>query len=78
MALLEEAPAAPLVPVTIDQSWRLLQHNFLPVPWGVRIRVHVGAPIQRARHEDRRALVDRVRHEIDAALQRWREPAYRA
>jgi 1-acyl-sn-glycerol-3-phosphate acyltransferase len=78
VALLEEAPAAPLVPVTIDQSWRLLQHNFLPVPWGVRIRVHVGAPIARARHEDRRALVDRVRDEIDAALQRWREPAYRA
>jgi hypothetical protein len=75
VALLEEAPAAPVVPVTIDQSWRLLQHNFLPVPWGVKIRVHVGAPIARARDEDRRALVGRVHDEIDSALRRWRDTA---
>jgi len=78
VALLEEAPTAPVVPVTIDQSWRLLQHNFLPVPWGIRIRVHVGAPIARARDEDRRSLVGRVHDEIDVALRRGRDTACRA
>jgi 1-acyl-sn-glycerol-3-phosphate acyltransferase len=72
VALLEEAPAAPLVPVAIDESWKLLKHNFLPVPWGVRVRVHVGAPIERRSDESRRSLVDRVRAEIDGALGRWR------
>src|SRR4029453_5904763 len=40
-ALLEEAPDTPVVPVAIDQSWRLLAHNFLPVPWGVRGRAYM-------------------------------------
>jgi len=73
LALLEEAPDTPVVPVTIDNSWRLLQHNFFPVPWGVRVRVHIGAPIARHTGEDRPALVARVRRDIADALERWRE-----
>jgi hypothetical protein len=60
------------VPVTIDNSWRLLQHNFFPVPWGVRVRVHIGAPIARHAGEDRRALLARVRDDIAGALDRCR------
>jgi hypothetical protein len=66
------------VAVTIDKSWRLLRHNYMPVPWGTRIRVHVGAPIARRRDEDRRALVDHVRDEIDDVLSRWRRERARA
>ena len=58
--------------IAIDESWRLLAHNFLPVPWGVRIRVHVGRAIERVEGEDRRALVERVRSDIDRAMQSWR------
>jgi 1-acyl-sn-glycerol-3-phosphate acyltransferase len=72
IALLEEAPEVPVVPVAIDKSWRLLRHNYLPVPWGTRISVHLGAPIARHADEDRRALVERVRDEIEATLTRWR------
>jgi 1-acyl-sn-glycerol-3-phosphate acyltransferase len=72
LALLEEAPGTPVVPVAIDESWRLLQHNFLPVPWGVRVRVHVGTPIARQPGEDHAALLERVRADIAAALARWR------
>ncbi len=75
LALLEEAPDTPVVPVAIDQSWRLLEHNYLPVPWGVRVRVHVGAPIARRRDEDHGALVERVRDEIATVLARWRGEA---
>jgi 1-acyl-sn-glycerol-3-phosphate acyltransferase len=72
MALLEEAPRTPVVPVAIDQSWRLLRYNYFPVPWGTHIRVSLGKPIARHAGEDRRALVDHVHDEIDAVLTRWR------
>lgn len=72
LALLEEAPDTPVVPVAIDESWRLLQHNFLPVPWGVRVRVHIGAPIARHAGEDGVALLERVRDEIAGMLAEWR------
>jgi 1-acyl-sn-glycerol-3-phosphate acyltransferase len=75
VALLETAPDTPVVPVTIDGSWRLLRHNLLPVPWGARVRVHVGAPIARRRGEDPDSLISRVRDEIAATLDGWRDEA---
>ena len=73
LALLEEAPETPVVPVAIDESWRLLQHNFLPVPWGVRVRVHIGAPIARQAGEDgARAARARARRDR-VVLARWRD-----
>jgi len=75
MALLEEAPDTPVVPVVIDESWRVFAHNCLPVPWGMRVRVHIGAPIARAPGEDRAALLERVRTEMATTLARWRGPA---
>ena len=72
LALLEEAPTTPVVAVTIDESWRLLRHNYLPVPFGTRVRVHLGAPIPRRPDEDANALVERVHGDIAATLARWR------
>jgi 1-acyl-sn-glycerol-3-phosphate acyltransferase len=72
MALLEEAPDTPVVPVAIDQSWRLLTHNFFPVPWGIRVRVYIGDPIPRRPGEDATAVLEQVREEIAGALARWR------
>jgi 1-acyl-sn-glycerol-3-phosphate acyltransferase len=72
MALLEAAPSTRVVPVAIDQSWRLLSHNLLPVPFGVRIRVHLGAPIPRGQAEDNAAIVEGARSEIEDTLHRWR------
>jgi 1-acyl-sn-glycerol-3-phosphate acyltransferase len=72
LALLEEAPTTPVVAVTIDESWRLLRHNYLPVPFGTRVRVHLGAPIARRPDEDPNALVERVHADIAATLARWR------
>jgi len=71
-ALLDAAPEAPLVPIAIDGSWRLLAHNMMPVPWGVRVRVHIGEPIPRRPDEDRAALIERARDEIASTLARWR------
>jgi len=75
LALLEEAPETPIVPVVIDESWRVFLHNCLPVPWGTRVRVHIGAPIARTAGEDRTALLERVRDEMVTTLARWRAVA---
>jgi 1-acyl-sn-glycerol-3-phosphate acyltransferase len=73
VALLESAPETPVVPITIDESWRLLRHNMLPVPWGVRVRVCIGEPIARRAGEDVNTLIARVRDEMAATLARWRD-----
>ena len=75
LALLEEAPETAVVPVVIDDSWRLFRNNCFPVPWGTRVRVYVGNPIAREPGEDRAALLARVRDEMAATLARWRRPA---
>jgi 1-acyl-sn-glycerol-3-phosphate acyltransferase len=72
LALLEEAPDTPVVPVAIDESWRLLRHNYLPVPFGTKVRVHLGAPIARRVGEAPDALIEAVRDDIAATLARWR------
>lgn len=72
LELLDAAPGVAVMPVAIDNSWRLLRHNLLPVPFGTRLRVYFGEPIVPA-GEDGGVLLDRVRAEIDAVLQRWRD-----
>ncbi|MFQ5478457.1 MAG: lysophospholipid acyltransferase family protein [Candidatus Binatia bacterium] len=74
-ALLGAAPEIPVVPVAIDNSWKLLANNLLPVPFGTRIHVYVGEPISRHRGEDPDEIASRARHEIASALIRWRKEA---
>src|SRR5262249_50936291 len=68
LALLAAAPQTPIVPVAIEGSWKLLRHNYLPVPFGTVVRVHVGAPIERAPGDDPAVVLDRVRDAIADAL----------
>jgi 1-acyl-sn-glycerol-3-phosphate acyltransferase len=72
IALLQAAPALEVVPVTIDESWRLLCHNLLPVPYGTRIRVRIGDPMPRGGEGDVAGLLDRAWQEIEGTLVRWR------
>jgi 1-acyl-sn-glycerol-3-phosphate acyltransferase len=69
-ALLEAAPDIAVLPVCIDQSWRLLCHNLLPVPFGVTVRVWIGDPIPRRPGDDAAALLDSVERFIRAHLDR--------
>lgn len=72
LALLEEAPDTPVVPVAIDESWRLLRYNYMPVPFGTKVRVHLGAPIARRPGQDPQEVLDAARDTIAATLARWR------
>jgi len=71
-ALLDSAPDILVVPITIDESWRLLRFNLMPVPFGTRIRVRIGDPIERRTDEDPIALLEQVRKEIQGNLDSWR------
>jgi 1-acyl-sn-glycerol-3-phosphate acyltransferase len=72
LELLAAAPEVAVVPVAIDESWRLLRHGLLPVPFGTRVRVRIGNPIPRAPDEDRERLLRRVEDEIRGTIERWR------
>lgn len=72
LALLDAASVTEVVPVTIDQSWCLMRDNFLPIPFGVRVRVRIGDPIARRPDEDHAALLERVHDQIAATLAKLR------
>ena len=72
LALMAAAPDAPVVPVAIDNSWRLLEHGLRPAPFGTRVRVFVGSPIERAAGEDAGAAFAAAQGQIQDVLARWR------
>jgi len=71
--LLERAPEARIVPCCLDNSWRLMEHGFLPIPFGVTLRFWVGDPVERVPGEESEALIQRVEARIGAQLAEWRK-----
>jgi 1-acyl-sn-glycerol-3-phosphate acyltransferase len=72
LALMEAAPDLAVVPVAVDGGWIAMRHNFLPVPFGTRLRMRIGDPIQRVDGEDPEAIIDQARAFADRALTEWR------
>ena len=71
-ALLKAAPDLPVVPTTIDGSWVLLKNKLFPIPFGTRINVRFGAPIDRKSGENATEILDETRERIAATLESWR------
>ena len=69
--LLASAPDVEVVPVAIDESWKLLRHDLMPVPFGTRVRVWIGDPLARSPGDGAAALAS-VEREIRGRLERWR------
>ena len=72
LALLAAAPDLPVVPVAVEGGWIAMRHNFLPVPFGTRMRIRVGDPIARRSDEDREAIVEQAHRFAQEALTEWR------
>lgn len=70
-AMLAAADRLPVVPVAIDGSWRLLQNNLLPVPFGTTIRIKLGDPIARTKG-DAMAVSVAAESWIKETLAGWR------
>jgi 1-acyl-sn-glycerol-3-phosphate acyltransferase len=71
LELLASAPEAPLLPVAIDGSWRLMRFGLRPLPFGVRVRVRIGEPLARGR--EARVLLQDAERWIAATIAGWRE-----
>ena len=72
LELLAAAPDVAILPVAIDNSWKLLRNNLLPVPFGTRVHIWMGDPIARQPGEDGAAVLARVREQIAGVLAAWR------
>ncbi len=70
-AMLGAADQLPVVPVTIDGSWKLFRNNMFPVPFGTRVRLKFGRPIAR-QPDDAAAVALAAEREIRETLDRWR------
>ncbi|NNE94684.1 MAG: 1-acyl-sn-glycerol-3-phosphate acyltransferase [Acidimicrobiales bacterium] len=71
ITMLEGADQLPVVPVTIDGSWRLLRYNLKPIPFGTTVRIEFGDPIPRT-PGDSAAVSAQARQVISDNLDRWR------
>jgi len=71
-ALLEAAPNLPIIPTAIDGSWRVMENNFLPIPYGTKVRVRFGEPIARHVGEDPAKVIAECRNWIEGTLEEWR------
>jgi len=72
VALLKQAPDAQVVPVCIDESWRLMARGMLPIPVGTTLKAWVGDPIPRSADEDPYAIVADCEAQIQRAMARMR------
>jgi len=75
LALLDAAPNLDVVPVAIDGSWRLLTHNLLPIPFGVRVRIRFCSPLPRDGTAEDTELLAQSHEKIIATIRGWREEA---
>lgn len=65
----------PVVPVCVDESWRLMEKSLFPLPVGVRLKVWVGDPIERRPGDDPYEIVAECERRIREALDRMRGEA---
>ena len=68
--LIRAAPSATIVPVAIDGSWELMRYRMRPVPFGVRVRCTVLAPIGQDEYPARDiagVIENRIRESMDGA-----------
>jgi 1-acyl-sn-glycerol-3-phosphate acyltransferase len=72
VALLMQARSTPVVPVCIDNSWRIMKNKMMPIPWGIRVRFWAGDPIERRPDEDPYAIVAEVERRIRETMARFR------
>lgn len=71
--LLRGADEMAVVPTAIDGSWKVFRKNMFPIPFGTRVRVYFGTPIERSEGDDPAALVAEAERVVAGVLERWRE-----
>ncbi len=67
LALVRATPSATIVPVAIDGSWELMRYRMRPIPFGVRVKCTVLAPISQ-QEKSGKAVVSMAEEKIREAL----------
>ena len=67
LALVRATPSATIVPVAIDGSWELMRYRMRPIPFGVRVKCTVLAPISQ-QEKTGKAVVSMAEEKIREAL----------
>ena len=67
LALVRTTPSATIVPVAIDGSWELMRYRMRPIPFGVRVKCTVLAPISQ-QEQPAKAMAGVVEERIRQAL----------
>ena len=70
-ALMMGAPELPIIPTVIDGSWKVFAKNMFPIPYGTRVRVRFGDPIERTPDEDPAEIAQRCAHWSNEVLKEW-------
>jgi 1-acyl-sn-glycerol-3-phosphate acyltransferase len=70
--LLRGASDMAVVPTAIDGSWKVFRKNMFPIPFGTKVRVYFGSPIERSDGADAATLVAEAERVVAAVLDRWR------
>lgn len=72
-ALMAGAPDLKVVPTVIDGSWKVFAHNMFPVPFGTRVRVRFGEPIDRSGDEDAADVAEQCHAWAQKVLGSWKQ-----
>jgi len=67
--LMKKVPSAVMVPITINNSWKMLRYGKFPMGIGNHIIFTVHKPIEIATFTDKKALLEQVEHTIISAIE---------
>ena len=65
--LLKKMPEAYVLPITINNSWKLQKHGMFPMPLGVRIKYELH-PFIKVSDFDTEALIDKIESQIKSGI----------
>lgn len=56
LKLMEAAPSACIVPIVIENSWKIVRHSFLPLPFGIRCKITFLDPIEPGEYSQKETI----------------------
>lgn len=67
--LFKKIPSAVIVPITINNSWKLLKYGKFPMGIGNHIKLTVHKPVKLATFEDKAKLIEHIETTISSAVE---------
>ena len=62
--LFKKIPSAVVVPITINNSWKMFRYGKFPMGIGTHMKLKVQEPLKVADFDDKQELIDRIEHAV--------------